>query len=119
MICATDDNNYLEVTPTIERSDPEETPYINSIVEVSLSAPDKVDATGISNENITRTRRYKALPDMWKRNLSAKPRHSGQEYVNRANKVVQKKVPRPVDCGKCRLDFFVRFFSIRQYFIYN
>lgn len=38
----------------------------------------------------------------WKRSVQKKCRMSGIQYVNRSNKVVFKKSPKPVNCSNCR-----------------
>ncbi|XP_039297599.1 uncharacterized protein LOC120354460 [Nilaparvata lugens] len=55
------------------------------------------------SQNDSRTsRKRKAQPATWKRNLRKKQRNLGNSYVDRKGRVIDEKRPKDIDCTKCR-----------------
>ncbi|KAK3085282.1 hypothetical protein FSP39_001017 [Pinctada imbricata] len=56
----------------------------------------------ISPKKKTRTRKRKAVPAEWKKNIRKRLRLSGKEYTNTRGKLVEAKSVKDQDCSKCR-----------------
>ena len=74
-----------------------------------------------------RTRKRRAQPSKWKRNVQKEMKLKGQEYCTSRGKIKKKKHLKPIDCSKCkrrctnfisesqREDIFNTFYSLSSY----
>ncbi|KAJ8319696.1 hypothetical protein KUTeg_002739 [Tegillarca granosa] len=74
-----------------------------------------------------RSRKRKARPETWKKNIRKRLRLAGQEYISISGKLVKAKEVKPKDCTKCpykcsshiseeaRKELFTDFWSLQDY----
>ena len=64
------------------------------------SATDPLASTSATTER--QSRKCKRDPENWKKNLQQKARSRGESYVTRKGRTMPDKLPKPVDCTRCR-----------------
>lgn len=89
--------------------DPADAILINSNVYRAVPNEGNYTEASVSCAEVTRSRKRKACPSTWKRNIRIHNRVRGLAYMSRNNTQVPEKSPRVVDCTRCRFQCAQKF----------